>query len=150
MSSGLMSAIPSVPVLPPFMPSLMLPELALCIGIPSITISTGSYPFMEAGPRMAILDALPSPAAFGLMMSPATLPERELMKFASLTVVTRSVSTFCMVHPAFPTESAWWISRACMPDEINNAEIRQQSVFTRFFMVLTCFMRTSISVSGRR
>ena len=41
-SSGFISAMPSVPVLPPYIPPKRSPVLALCIGTPSITRSTRS------------------------------------------------------------------------------------------------------------
>ena len=92
-SSGLMSAIPSeVPresnSFPPSPP-------ALSIGIPSITYNTLLDCEIERIPRITTLEAPPTPDEDALMLTPATLPFNELIKFASLLVSKSSPFTCC-------------------------------------------------------
>ena len=92
MSSGLISATPSVPG----WSDIMLPEpprFMLYIGTPSMTYSARLDLVMDLTPRITTLEPEPEPDAPALMVTPATFPLREFTKLASFTAVSLLPST---------------------------------------------------------
>ena len=69
------------------------PPPKLYIGMPSITYRALDDWLMDLFPLKTTLAAPPTPDDEALMVTPATLPERALMKFAFLTSVSRSACT---------------------------------------------------------
>ena len=91
MSSGFRSAIDSVAPLESN--SVPPPPPKLYIGIPSITYSAFEDWLIDLFPLSTTFEAPPTPDDEALMVTPATLPERALMKFAFFTSVSRSADT---------------------------------------------------------
>jgi len=95
-SSGLKSAIPSVPALPsPMIPLSVFPILVLNKGIPSTTYSALLSPSIDLAPRITTRVAPPTPLPLLLILTPAILPFSELMKLASLMPVISSLFICC-------------------------------------------------------
>ena len=69
----------------------------LNIGIPSITYNVFDDCMIDFMPRMTTFETPPTPDDEALTTAPATLPERALMKLASLTVVSSSGATWATV-----------------------------------------------------
>ena len=74
------------------------PPPKLYIGIPSMTYSAFDDCEMDLLPRSTTFVAPPTPDDEALIVTPATLPDSELMKLASLTVVRSSVLTCCTLY----------------------------------------------------
>ena len=95
-SSGLKSAIPSVPALPsPIIPLSVFPILVLNKGIPSTTYKALLSPSIDFAPRITTRVAPPTPLALLFIFTPAILPFSEFTKLASFTVVSASPLTCC-------------------------------------------------------
>ena len=95
MSSGLRSATASEPGWSLMLLSPVPPVVVLNIGIPSITYRALLFFEIDFTPRMMTFAAPPAPTDDELIVTPATLPLSEFMKFASLTLVISSDLICC-------------------------------------------------------
>ena len=119
-SSGLKSAIPSVPALPSPMIPLSEPMLLLNNGIPSTTYNALLLPSSDLAPRITTRVEPPTPLPLLLIVTPAILPLSEFTKLASLTRVNSSLFTCCTLYDrAF---SARLIPRAVTTTSLSSRE----------------------------
>ena len=74
------------------------PPPKLYIGMPSMTYSAFDDCEMDLLPRRTTFVAPPTPDDEALIVTPATLPESEFMKLASLTSVISEAATCCTLY----------------------------------------------------
>ena len=101
MSSGLIIERASPPSEAPtasIEPLPTSPRVLLLIGTPSTTISGVLLPMIDLLPRRRILEAPPAPPADGVMVTPDTLPSRELATLGSCTRLRSEALTCCVEY----------------------------------------------------